>query len=37
MEWCKFEYDFILNSSEYELAVAMLKCLDEFNKADTLR
>lgn len=37
MEWCKFEDKFILESSEYELAVAMLKCLDEFHKADTLR
>jgi CarboxypepD_reg-like domain len=37
MKWCKFEDDFILRASEYELAVAMLKCLDEFPKADTLR
>jgi len=37
MEWCKFEDEFILKSSEYEIAVAMLKCLDEFNRADSLR
>jgi hypothetical protein len=37
MEWCKFEEDFILKSSAYDLAVAMLKCLDDFAKADTLR
>ena len=34
MEWCKFEDDFILNSSDYELSVAMLKCLDEFKSRD---
>lgn len=37
MEWCKLEEDFILAASEYELAVAMLKCLDEFNKNDSIR
>ena len=37
MEWCKFEDAFILESSEYELAVAMRKCLDAFTKADTIR
>lgn len=37
MEWCKFEDEFILKSSAYDLAVAMLKCLDEFAKSDTLR
>ena len=37
MEWCKFEDEFILKSSAYDLAVAMLKCLDDFAKADTLR
>jgi hypothetical protein len=37
MEWCKFEDEFILKSSEYELAIAMLKCLDELNRADSLR
>lgn len=37
MEWCKFEDEFILKSSAYDLAVAMLKCLDEFARADTLR
>lgn len=37
MEWCKFEDDFILGATEYELTVAMLKCLDEFPKADTLK
>lgn len=36
MEWCRFEDDFILRSTEYEMAVAMLKCLDEFPKADTV-
>ena len=37
MEWCKFEEDYILQATDYELAVAMLKCLDEFHKADTIR
>lgn len=37
MEWCTFDDDYILQCSEYELAVAVLKCLDEFHKADTLR
>lgn len=37
MEWCTFEDEFILKSSAYDLAVAMLKCLDEFARADTLR
>lgn len=37
MEWCKFEDAFILKSSAYELAVAMLRCLDDFHRADTLR
>lgn len=30
MEWCKFEDNFILQSTDYELAVAMLKCLEKF-------
>jgi hypothetical protein len=37
MEWCKFEEDYILRATDYELAVAMLKCLDEFNKVDSIR
>lgn len=37
MEYCKFEDEFILKSSEYELAVAMLKCLDELNRVDSIR
>lgn len=37
MEWCKFEDEFVLKSSAYDLAVTMLKCLDEFVRADTLR
>jgi hypothetical protein len=37
MEWCKFEDDYILEATDYDLAVAMLKCLDEFQKADTIR
>ncbi|HEX5171097.1 MAG TPA: carboxypeptidase-like regulatory domain-containing protein [Cyclobacteriaceae bacterium] len=37
MEWCKFEDDYILQASDYELAVAMLKCLDEFHKTDSIR
>lgn len=31
MEWCKLEDNFIIESTEYELVVAMLTCLDEFN------
>ena len=31
MEWCNFEDAFILRASEYELTVAILHCLDEFN------
>ena len=37
MEWCKFEDDFILKATEYDLSVAMLKCLDEFSQLDTIR
>ena len=36
MEWCKFEENFILSATEYDLTVSMLKCLDEFSKNDTL-
>lgn len=36
MEWCKFEDDFILRSTEYELTVAVLKCLDDFVKKDSV-
>jgi hypothetical protein len=37
MEWCKFEDDFILKATEYDLSVAMLKCLDEYSQLDTIR
>ena len=37
LDWCKFEDDYILGASDYDLAVAMLKCLDEFHKADSIR
>jgi hypothetical protein len=37
MEWCKFDDDLILEATDYDLAVAMLHCLDEFLKQDTLR
>lgn len=37
MEWCKFEDDYILQTSDYDLAVAMLRCLDEFHKTDSIR
>ncbi len=37
LDWCKFEDDYILSASDYDLAVAMLKCLDEFHKADSIR
>ena len=37
VEWCRLENDFIQKSTEYELTVAMLKCLDEFPKIDSLR
>lgn len=37
MEWCKLEDGFILASTEYELTVAMLKCLEGFPPADTVK
>lgn len=37
MEWCKFEDDYILKASEYDLSIAMLKCLDEYSQRDTIR
>jgi len=37
MEWCKFEDDYILKATDYDLAIAMLKCLDEFHKTDSIR
>lgn len=36
MEWCKFEDEFLLTSSEYDLTVAVLRCLEDFSKNDTL-
>ena len=36
MEWCKFEDEFLLTSTEYDITVAMLKCLDDFSKNDTI-
>lgn len=37
MEWCRFEEEFLIKATEYELTVAMLKCLEEFPKPDTVR
>ncbi len=34
IDFCALEEDFILVSTEYELAVAVLACLDEFQKAE---
>lgn len=36
MEWCKFEDEFLLASSEYELTVAVLRCLEDFSTNDTV-
>lgn len=36
MEWCKFEEDYIVHATEYDITIAMIKCLDEFSKNDTL-
>lgn len=36
MEWCKFDDEFVLSSTEYEITIAVLKCLDEFSKNDTV-
>ena len=33
MAWCIFEDTFILETSEYDLAIAVLACLDEFKNA----
>jgi hypothetical protein len=37
MEWCRFEEDFLIKATAYELTVAMLKCLEEFPKPDTVK
>lgn len=36
MEWCRFDDEFVLQSTEYEITVAMLKCLGEFSKNDSI-